>query len=122
MAWNGTHLRYADAPSFLDRLLDTEAPVKKVSVSTKQAQQVYQFKAAFHFNKSIWRRLELQGQHTLADFDHKLRAAFHHDSGDHLGGFWKLVRRGESRRFREVKLGTVLVVGKGRIQGWPAWT
>jgi hypothetical protein len=108
MSWNGTDLRYADASSVFDCFLETKAPlVKKVAVSAKQAQQVYRFKAAFHYNKSIWRRLELQGRHTLADFDRELRDAFNHDPGDHLGGFWKLIRRGESRRFREVELGTV---------------
>lgn len=114
MRWNGTDLRYAESFTPLEHLYGTETPpVKKAAVSARPAQQVYRFKAAFHHNKSTWRRLELQGRHTLADFDRELRDTFNHDPGDHLGGFWKLIRRGESRRFREVELGTVEPFGGG---------
>lgn len=114
MRWNGTDLRYADSFTLFEHLYSEEAsPVNKVSVSAKQAQQVYQFKTTLPYRKSLWRRIEIQGSHTLADFDRELRHAFQHDSGDHLGGFWKLIRRGQSRRFREVKLGTVEPYGGG---------
>jgi hypothetical protein len=114
MRWNGTDLRYADSVTPLDRIFGADTPaVKKSPVSSNQAQQVYQFKAAFKYNKSIWRRIEIQGQHTLADFDGEMRDAFNHDTGDHLGGFWKLARRGETRRVREVELGTVDPFGGG---------
>jgi hypothetical protein len=114
MRWNGTDIRYPDSYTPFERLLGEEAPpARKVSVPARQARQVYQFKAAFHYNKSIWRRIEMQGRHTLADFDRELRRAFKHDTWDHLGGFWKLVPRGQTRRFREVELGTVDPMGKG---------
>lgn len=114
MRWNGADLRYADSFTPLERIFGEETPaVKTSSISSKQAQQVYRFKVAFKYNKSIWRRIEIQGQHTLADFDRELRDAFNHDMGDHLGGFWKLTRRGQTRRFREVELGTVDPFGEG---------
>lgn len=50
---------------------------------------------------------------TLAEFDAVLREAFEHDVFDHLGGFWKLVRRGQTKRCREIELGTVDPLGKG---------
>ena len=37
---------------------------------------------------------------------------FEHD-WDHMSGFWKLVRRGQSRRFREVDLGSFNPFGEG---------
>ena len=42
-----------------------------------------------------------------------LRDAFEHDVFDHLGGFWKRVRRGQSKRFREIDLGSVDPLGGG---------
>ena len=38
---------------------------------------------------------------------------FGHDQSDHLGGFWKLIRRGQTRRFREIDLGHVDPLGEG---------
>jgi hypothetical protein len=82
-------------------------------LSRQEAQQVYRFKAALWHNKNIWRRIEIQGGQTLADFDEMLRTAFQQDHMDHLSGFWQLVRRGESRRFREVELGNINPYGEG---------
>lgn len=114
MRWTGTEIRYPDSYTPFERLLEKDAPpARKVSVSARQARQVYRFKAAFHHNKSIWRQIEMQGQDTLADFDRELRHAFKHDTWDHLGGFWKLARRGQTRRFRQVELGTVDPMGEG---------
>jgi hypothetical protein len=36
-----------------------------------------------------------------------MRNAFQHDTYDHLGGFWKRIPRGNTKRFREVDLGAV---------------
>jgi hypothetical protein len=95
-------------------MLDLDAlKVRKTSISREQARQVYQFKAAFKYRPDLWRSIQLQGSHTLADFDSELRNAFKHDTGDHLSGFWKLIRRGQSRRFREVSLGDVEPFGGG---------
>ena len=78
-----------------------------------QNRQVYRFKAVLGNRTTIWRRVEIQGKQTVADFDRLLRHAFQHDGGDHLGGFWKRVRRGKSNRYREIDLGTVDPLGEG---------
>jgi hypothetical protein len=119
MKWTGYDIRYSDWISPFDRMLDDlwDEPKQKASrqkrISKQEASRVYCFKAALWHNKSIWRRIEIQGGHTLADFDDILRTAFQHDHLDHLSGFWKLVKRGESRRFREVDLGNVNPDGGG---------
>jgi len=114
MQWTGYDIRYADWDSPFDRMFNDLSGEPKPPPSTRQkglskqeAGQVYRFKAAFWHRKGLWRRIEIQGGQTLADFDDILRTAFHHDHSDHLSGFWKLVRRGQSRRFREVDLGSI---------------
>jgi hypothetical protein len=91
-----------------------------------QGQQLYRFNAALAYRPKIWRTIELQGRHSLADLDLALRRAFNHDVFDHLGGFWKLVPRGAQAkpgaakrkatrqpRYREVELGDVEPMGGG---------
>jgi hypothetical protein len=114
MQWTGYEIRYADWDSPFDRMFNDLGGEPRQSPSTQQkplskqeTRQVYRFKAAFWHNKSLWRRIEIQGGQTLAEFDDILRTAFQHDPSDHLSGFWKLVRRGQSRRFREVDLGDI---------------
>jgi len=34
--------------------------------------------------KGLWRRIEIKGDQTLADFDHIIRIAFNHDTWNHL--------------------------------------
>jgi hypothetical protein len=85
--------------------------------SQERARQVYRFKAALQYRPGLWRRLEIQGGQSLAPFDAILRHAFHHDTADHLGGFWKLVRRGTGRLFREVDLGDIDPLGGGSGAG-----
>ena len=46
--------------------------------------EVYVFKAAFKYRKGVWRRIEIEGGQTLADFDGIMREAFNHDTWDHL--------------------------------------
>ncbi len=87
--------------------------IAEAALSPKQARQVYRFKAWLKHRKGLWRRIEIQGEQTLADFDRALRAAFSHDSYDHLSGFWKRIRRGNSKRFREVDLGSINPFGEG---------
>lgn len=108
--WDGYEIHYADWRSPLDTFLtdqDPQPPIKPKPLSGTQARQVYRFKAYLWYRKGLWRRIEIQGRQTLAEFDKILRDAFQHDFFDHLSGFWKLVRRGESRRFREVDLGSI---------------
>jgi hypothetical protein len=115
MRWDGVMIHYSEFRSPLDRILfdeeGTSQPEKPCSPA--QARQVYRFKAAFKYRPGVWRRIEIQGGDTLADLDEILRDAFRHDPMDHLGGFWKLVRRGTGQRFREVELGDVNPLGEG---------
>ena len=90
--------------------LGEEEPVRPLS--TSEAQQVYRLKAYLVHRTGLWRRIEIQGEQTLADLSSCLVDAFNHDS-DLLGGFWKLVRRGNSIRVCEVELGDVDPFGDG---------
>jgi hypothetical protein len=114
MRWTGYEIRYADWTSPIESMLgDLRGEPKQrfsspgKSLSKQEARQIYRFKAALWHNKRLWRRIEIQGGQTLLDFDNILRTAFQHDSMDHLSGFWKRVRRGQSRRFREIDLGHI---------------
>ncbi len=113
MSWTGTDIRYADWSSPLDDIFSDVSSPTTPSTSSKnhlpkeQKTRVYRFKASLWHRKGLWRRIEIQGGQTLADFDRVLRDAFEHDTFDHLSGFWKLVRRGQSRRFREIDLGNI---------------
>jgi hypothetical protein len=110
MRWTGYDIVYADWQDPFERMFageDQQIRVEPKSLSSAQAGQVYRFKAYFWHRKSLWRRIEIQGGQNLADFDRILREAFAHDQFDHLSGFWKLVRRGEGRRTREVDLGNI---------------
>ena len=58
--------------------------------------------------------IEIQAGQTFADLDRAIRRAFGHDSYDHMGGFWKLIPRGQSRKkFREIEIGEVNPLGEG---------
>ena len=104
-------ITYPERRNFFD-LTDKELPVTKQKLTPQQKEQVYFFKAASKYRPGLWRLIEIQGKHTLADFNKILRNAFSHDM-DHLGGFWKLIPRGHGNRFREVKLGDVDPYGDG---------
>ena len=107
-------IRYADSYSPIERALgfDKTRP-KTLPVSAAQGKQVYRFKAAFKDRPSVWRRLEIQGGQTLQDLDNVLRYEFKHDFSDHLSGFWRKVRRGDTKRSREIELGTIEPFGGG---------
>jgi hypothetical protein len=114
MQWTGHEIRYADWTSPFDRMFadlhgePKQTPLARQKPHAKQsARRVYRFKASLWHDKRLWRRIEIQGGQTLAEFDAILRTAFQHDPVDHLSGFRKLVRRGQSRRFREVDLGDI---------------
>ncbi|MEJ2557134.1 MAG: hypothetical protein P8186_13075 [Anaerolineae bacterium] len=114
MKWDGFAIRYSESRTFFDRMLSPEDETRpEMSYTPAQANQVYRFKAALWHRAGLWRRIETQGKQTLADFDHILRRAFEHDMSDHLGGFWKRVRRGTGKRFREVDLGDIDPFGGG---------
>lgn len=94
-------------------LMDRKPPVVEQKFAPNQGNQVYRFKAALKHRKGLWRAIEIQGRETLEDLDGILREAFGHDRSDHLSGFWKLIRRGQSKRFREIRLGDVEPFGGG---------
>ncbi|MCP4424492.1 MAG: hypothetical protein GY803_08380 [Chloroflexi bacterium] len=119
MHWSGYEIRYAGEFSPIENLVaefseeKRPSPQSSTKVSSDAKQLVYRFKAHLKYRKGLWRRIEIQGGQTLADFNDILLSAFEHDF-DHMGGFWKLVRRGNSRRFREVDLGSVNPFGEGK--------
>lgn len=117
MATDGFRIRYAESFTPLERMVaeiyGEEIGVPERTFSPKEGRMVYRFKAALRHRKGLWRRIEVRGDQTLADFDFILRKAFQHDTWDHLGGFWKRVRRGSTRRYREIDLGDVDPLGGG---------
>jgi hypothetical protein len=117
MQWDGFSIHYCDFRSPWDEMLLLAQQAEHVplqeSYTPEQAHQVYRFTATLWHQPQLWRRLEIQGGQTLADFDAILREAFRHDTSDHLGGFWRLVRRGTAQRFREVELGDIDPFGSG---------
>jgi hypothetical protein len=113
MRSDGWAIHYSDWHAPLERMLYEDESIPQVAFSPEQGRQVYRFKAALSHRPGLWRVVEIQGKQTLADFDCILRNAFQHDRSDHLGGFWKRVRRGKSKRFREIEVGTVDPLGGG---------
>jgi hypothetical protein len=114
MRTDGIDIRYAESRSPLERWLGDAAAPPEAHFSPAQGRRVYRFKAAFAHRPGLWRRIEIQGKQTLAEFDAVLRAEFQHDFSDHLSGFWKRIRRATGRRYREVDLGDINPFGGGR--------
>jgi len=117
MRYGGWAIRYSDWRSPLEAMLAEEETLPEATFSPTQGRQVYRFKAALWHRPGLWRTIEIQGNQTLAELDGILRDAFEHDVSDHLGGFWKRVRRGRSKRFREIDLGDVDPLGEGTGTG-----
>ena len=113
MKCDGWAIRYSDWRSPLESMLYREETLPEAAFSPAQGRQVYRFKAALGHRPELWRRVEIQGKQTLADLDTILRDAFNHDSSDHMGGFWKRIRRGKGKRFREIDIGDVNPLGGG---------
>lgn len=111
MVSDGFQIEYSDGErrSLFSSLSDDlygkeEAP--KVPMSDEIKESVYLFKAQLKHAKRIWRKIEIKGGQTLESFAIKLVYAFEHDP-DHLSAFWKLVRRGNTKRFREVEVAKI---------------
>jgi hypothetical protein len=113
MRYDGWAIHYSEWRSPLERAFYGPEPVHQVAFSPAQGRQVYRFKAALWHRSGLWRRIEIQGEQTLVDFDAILRDAFDHDTFDHMGGFWKRVRRGKGKQFREIDVGAVDPLGGG---------
>jgi hypothetical protein len=76
------------------------------------AQRIYTLKVVALYRKGLWRRIELLGGLLLGDLNRYLVGVFKHD-WDHMGGFWRVVRRGRQRT-REVELAMVDPFGRGK--------
>jgi Plasmid pRiA4b ORF-3-like protein/snRNA-activating protein complex (SNAPc), subunit 3 len=118
MNWDGFQVRYTEDRTPIQIILGgDEWKPTEVRFTPAQGQQVYRFKAALTYQPKLWRRIEIRGTQTLAEFDDTLRSAFNHDRADHLGEFWKRVRRGTGGKFRAVRLGDVNPFGEGTGAG-----
>ncbi|MGQ9585791.1 MAG: IS1096 element passenger TnpR family protein [Anaerolineae bacterium] len=125
MKTDGLLIYYADRRSPLEEIAlfeslfeEEEQIFPEERFSSKQAKKVYRLKAAMKDRPGLWRRIEIQGDQTLADFDAILRDAFQLDPYEHLSGFWKRVKRGKTgQRAREVDLGHVDPLGEGPAAG-----
>jgi hypothetical protein len=118
LKFDGWAIHYADFRSFVDlALFGEEESAPEVPFTADEGRHVYRFKAALKHRPGLWRTIEIQGKQTLGDFDRVLRDAFDHDWFDHMSGFWKLVRRGQSKRFREIDLGDIEPMGGGSGAG-----
>ena len=73
---------------------------------TEMEEKIYRFKAMLKYQKHIWRKVEIKGSQTLETLSTELISIFEHD-WDHLSAFWKIIRRGETKRFREVEVGKI---------------
>jgi hypothetical protein len=108
MNWNGFQIRYPEDRTPLQVIMGgSEWKPTEARITPGLGHQVYCFKASLAHQPKLWRRIEIQGSQTLAHFNSILRDAFNHDPGDHMGGFWKRVRRGMGRKSREIHLGDV---------------
>lgn len=112
MKLSDVDIRYAEAYAPIDWALGRrKVRPKALPVTAVQREQVYRFKVSLKHRRGLWRRIEIQGGQTLADFDGFLRGEFKHDLSDHMSGFWRKVRRGDTKRFRELEIGTIAPFG-----------
>lgn len=115
MDWMGHEIRYKSEMNYMSIIFDDEAPFteeveEEVELTAEEKEQVYRFKVHLKYHKELWRRIEIQGEQTLADLDDILHSAFNH-GWDHLSGFWHLISRGKGRRYREIELATIYPFG-----------
>jgi len=107
---NGHQLMYAEHRSMLEKmfenLIKTETASLPAALSPEQGGAIYRLKIHPTGNKKLWRQIEILGAQTLRDLNEFLVVEFKHD-WDHMGGFWRLVPRGASKRMREVEIAQV---------------
>jgi len=114
MQKTGYSITYPEKRNLMEKLIrEGEAPFHEQEFSPEQGEKMYHFRVSLKYRRDIWRQIKILGDQTLADFDVFIRSEFDHDMSDHLGGFWKLVRRGQTNRYREVDLGNVDPMGGG---------
>jgi hypothetical protein len=118
MTYDGFAIHYAEFRSPLSRMLGgREEVAHEEPFTSAEGRQVYRFKAVLWNRPGLWRTIEIEGRQTLVEFNSILRDAFGHDHFDHMGGFWKRVRRGKSKRFREIDVGDIDPFGGGSGSG-----
>ena len=103
-------IRQGEDGTFFEVEVQPRPPLPPLSEA--DAQRIYTFKVGPVYRKKLWRRIEVPGALLLGDLNGFLVDEFKHDT-DHMGGFWKLVRRG-GKRVREVELATVDPFGRGK--------
>lgn len=113
MKSNGFSIEYIESQSFFEQVFYDDEPARFEKFSSEEGKQIYRFQIFLTYRKDIWRRIEIQGKQTLGDFDYILRKAFLHDTGGYFGGFWKQVRRGKGKKYRDIDLGRVSPSGEG---------
>ena len=117
MMSDGVALRYPENMSPLDHLMlpnNEQLPWIQDSYSRKQLNDMYRFKVSLGFESPIWRVIEIKAGQTFADLDVAIRDAFGYDRYDHMGGFWKMIPRGKSRKkFREIEIGDINPLEEG---------
>jgi hypothetical protein len=111
-------ITYTENLSMFERILahdwENPQPLLEDSYSPSQSRDAYRFKISLGFNPGIWRTIEIKASQRFKEFDKFLRSEFGHDPDDHLGGFWRMVRRGQTgTRFREIEIGDVDPLGYG---------
>jgi hypothetical protein len=120
MRTDGMQICYAESLSPFEAILAEErgqmVGPPEVPFRASQGRQVCRIKVALCYQPQLWRRIEIQGKQTLADLNAALVSAFDYDS-DHMGGFWRRVRRGSGKRYRDIELGDVDPLGGGSGAG-----
>ena len=111
ISFDGWHIRYIEDANIFDIEPADEDDKDEITLTEAEKSAVYRFKAHLKQVKRLWRRIEIQGEQTLRDFDQILKFGFQHDPTDHLSGFWQLIRRGNTKRIREVELATIYPFG-----------
>ncbi len=108
MLFDDLFIFYADSRRGL-AMLGTESVLDlyKNAEAPEETNRVLRFKVWYRRRRSRWERVEIREDQTFYELDAIIRLAFNHDPGDHLGGFWKWIRRDETKRFREVPVGVV---------------
>lgn len=111
MMSDGAILKYPEDMPPLDHLMlldDEQLPWIRDNYAKKQSRDIYRFKVSLGFNSPVWRMIEIKAGQTFANLDVAIRDAFGHDRHDHMGGFWKLIPRGKSKKkFREIEIGDI---------------
>ena len=107
MRFDEIFITYIDSRRGLWGLSGRSPIIQPEKGTDERKQKVFRFKVFYPYRKSSWREIEVLGSQTMHDLDRAIRKAFGHDTSDHLSGFWKLIRRGDTNRFREVSIGTV---------------